>query len=952
MIALADDQTVATTLARHARSSRRLRLEVDTLLGNPAIARKLEAAALARPGVVSARANPRSGRMLIEYAADAAVIDELERYARAPAAPRRRGAAAGTRTVARWHAEPVETIVALLETSLHTGLTASEADRRLDSVGANTIEDEAPPSRLALLAGQLANLPTAMLLGSMIVSILLGDVVEAGAIVAVIGLDAAIGYGVERRSADLLASWRAAELGRSDVIRGGSIAHIATSELVPGDVLVVRAGTIVGADARVVDDHRLAADEAALTGESEPVAKSVMPAPRSAALADRHSMLYRGTSIASGHGRAIVVATGGATEIASVQRLAAASHAPKGALQRRLAALSSRLAWAGLAASGLAGLASLAWRRNPIEIVRESVALGVAAIPEGLPVSTTAALVRAMARMREHGVVVRRLATAETLGGITVACADKTGTLTENRMRVEVVSVLDGERPRRIAARALASPPGTAVYGPLGALVVAAVLNSDIDYQRNGHGLELTGSSTERALVELATQAGLDPIAVRQRWPRCNLIERHEDVSYVISEHEQALAYIKGAPEQVIPLCELPAAAQDAVLAENTALAAEGLRVLALGWRRTDRDRAWCLLGLVGLRDPLREGAADAIANAARAGIRTVMLTGDQRGTAEAIARQARLDGDVIDSRELEPLLASTDAAARLRRIAAIARVAPADKVAVVEALREAGEIVAMIGDGINDAPALRAANVGIAGGVRSSDLARQTADVVLEREDLRAILQAVAEGRAVQDNLRRSIRFQAAGNLGEILLVLGAALTGRPLLPSLGLLWINLLTDTLPGLALALDPIDAGLLDRPPARPGAPILDRADWTRVVRDGALIAGASGIAAVIGGPLAAFGTVGAAQFGYAATCRATDQPMQRRFAAFVGGSAALHLLAVAATPVRRLLGIRGSSPIALASSGIALAAPLYVAWRTRTTHQITRRGTAAPRKEAP
>jgi Ca2+-transporting ATPase len=274
-----------------------------------------------------------------------------------------------------------------------------------------------------------------------------------------------------------------------------------------------------------------------------------------------------------------------------------------------------------------------------------------------------------------------------------------------------------------------------------------------------------------------------------------------------------------------------------------------------------------------------------------------------------------------------------------LRRVAAIARVAPADKVAVVEALRRAGEIVAMIGDGINDAPALRAADVGIAVGARSSDLARQTADVVLEHEDLRTILGAVAEGRAVQDNLRRSIRFQAAGNLGEILLALGAAVSGNTMLPSLALLWINLLTDTLPGLALALEPTDADLLDRPPARPGTPILEHDDWTRVGRDGALIAAASGLAGIAGGPLAAFGVVGAAQFGFAATCRAADQPVPRRFAALVGGSALLHTLAVMSRPPR----VGGSMPIALASTALGLGAPLYLAWRARARYQITRRG---------
>ncbi|HEY5922044.1 MAG TPA: cation-transporting P-type ATPase, partial [Kofleriaceae bacterium] len=866
-----DERQVAMALAYHARTCRRLRIEVSSLLGNAELASKLEHSVGARPGVVRASANPRSGRMLIEYAHDAAVVHELEKFARSGQARRRSAGMSATET--SWHAQSVDVVADILRADLRDGLSIADAAARLDAIGANLIDGEAPPSRLALLARQVTNLPTVLLLGSTVISLLLGDFIDAAAIVTVIGLNAGIGYRVERHSAALLAAWHVAEIGDCEVIRGGSVRRVPSSELVPGDLIIIAAGSTVCADARVIEAHRLAADEAALTGESEPASKSPEPADADAMLADRRSMLYRGTSIASGTCRAIVVATGGATEIASVQRLAAASRAPAGGLERRLAALSSRLAWAGMAAAGLAGLASLAWGRHPIAILRECVALGVAAIPEGLPVTATTTLVRAMAHMRARGVIVRRMATAETLGGVTIACIDKTGTLTENRMHVEVISMLDGHEPRRIGRDAVKAPHVAAVNGPLGALIVAGVLNSDLVYQQNALRLEIVGSATECALVRLAEHAGLEPLVLNGRWPRKRLFERDGQVSYVISEHEDDLECIKGAPEQVVPLCGLPPSVEARVLAENEALASDGLRVLAIGWRAGGNGNHWEYLGLVGLRDPLREGAAEAVLTAASAGIRTVMLTGDQRATAESIARHAGLEGDVIDGRELATLLAAPDAAHRLRRIAAIARVTPADKVAVVEALRGAGEIVAMIGDGINDAPALRAADVGVAVGARSSDLARQTADVVLESEDLRSVLAAVAEGRAVQDNLRRSIRFQAAGNFGEILLSLGTALAGQPLISSLGLLWINLLTDTLPGLALALEPTEAGLLERPPVRPGAPILDREDWKRVARHGAMIAGTSGLAAALGGPLAAFGAVGSTQFGYAATCRA-------------------------------------------------------------------------------
>ncbi|HWU89258.1 MAG TPA: HAD-IC family P-type ATPase, partial [Kofleriaceae bacterium] len=599
-----------------------------------------------------------------------------------------------------------------------------------------------------------------------------------------------------------------------------------------------------------------------------------------------------------------------------------------------------------LIASGVSALASVVWRRPPIEIVRDTVALGVAAIPEGLPMTSNAALVRAMARMRERGVIVRRLGTAEALGGITVACTDKTGTLTENRMRLATIWI-DG---RRIDASAISMPRAGPAGGPIAALLAAAVLNSDLDYHRNGGALHVAGSSTEQALARAAIGAGLDPEALRERFPRRRLIERDEHARYVISEHRchdgSSIAFAKGAPEQVVELCGCTEAA--AVLAENAELGAAGLRVLAVA-SRNGGDR-WRLLGLVALRDPLRPGAADAVRGAADAGIRTVILTGDQRATAAAIADQVGLRGEVIEGSELPAVLADPE---RLRRIAVVARVAPRDKVAVIEGLRAAGEIVAMAGDGINDAPALKAADVGIAVGVRSTDLARQTADVVLERDDLRSIIAAIGEGRIVQDNLRRAVRFQVAGNLGEVLLITGGALAGRRLISPLGLLWINLLTDSLPALALALEPGKPDVLARPPAPPAAPILDRGDWRRIARDGAAIAGVSGLAAIAGGPLAAFATVGAVQFGYAAMCRTQDRVRRdRMFGRMIGGSAALHLAAVVVTPIRRLLRLGGSLPVALASFGLAIGAPLYLASRAGPQLEITRRGHSSRKDPSP
>jgi Ca2+-transporting ATPase len=954
MLVLSNDREIASALARHARHARRLRLDIPSLRGDDELARDVEREVTAQAGVVHASASPTSGRLLIEYDEDSPLLARLEALAASPASADERGAKQQQRaepSAIAWHAEQPAEVCGQLSTSSATGLTTREARRRLEQVGPNVIADEAPLSRLALLAGQFTNAPTAMLLSSTIVSLLLGDILEAGAIVTVLGLNAAIGYKFERKSQSLLESWREAELGTTEVIRDGSIKTVPAAALVPGDLLVVRAGTVITADARIVEAHRLTADEASLTGESEPVAKSPAAVGADTPLAEHSSMVYRGSAIASGHGRAVVVATGDATEIAVVQRLAAESRAPIGRLQARLNALATRLAWTGLAASGAVALAGLAHLRHPIEILRDTVALGVAAIPEGLPVTSTGALVRAMARLRERGVIVRRLATAETLGAITVACADKTGTLTENRMRLERISLYDGTSVRHIDAGKMPCVPAPA--GQVGALLLACVLNSDLEYQRNARGMiELDGSATERALVEAAHCAGIDLAAARAYWRRTRLIERRDGVHYVVSEHERGIAFIKGAPEQVLPMCDLDNATTRALLAENDTLAAAGLRVLAVGFQRItahadNKPRSWQHLGLVGLRDPLRKGSVEALHAAERAGIRTIVLTGDQSATARAIAAEAQLRGDVVEGRELSELLAAPDAAERLARLAVVARVTPAQKLAVVDALRRYGHVVAMLGDGINDAPALRTADVGIAVGAESTDLARQTADVVLEEADLRSILDAIAEGRAVQDNLRRSIRFQAGGNFGEILLAFGSAVVGKRLLTSLGLLWINLLTDTLPGLALALDPTRGRLLERAPLPPNAPILDRSDWRRIIRDGSMIAAASGAAALVGGPLAAFAAIGATQFGYAAASRSPDHAASARFPALVGGSALLHLAAVISAPVRSLLRVSGSPAIGAASVAFGLGVPLYLGWRRNAGYQIVRHGKEAP-----
>jgi P-type Ca2+ transporter type 2C len=948
----------AATVARHATSSRRLRLTVPELTGDELLARRIELHLGGHAGIELVKADARTGRVLIRYAPGADIIDWTPQMPGAPAPvartpPQRtptdaRPTAAVTGTA--WHALSQEETLRRLASGLD-GLLPADARARLRSLGANVAEAVAGRSRLQILTAQVANLPTALLAGSAGLSLLLGDVFDAGAIVLVLGINTAIGYRIERKNEELLASWRQLEAGQVRAVRGGVLADVAAAELVPGDVIILRAGDVVPADARVIDAHRLACNEAPLTGESEPLLKQIHPVAADQPLAERTSMLYAGTAVVGGHGRAVVVATARSTELASVRNLIEQAATPETPLEKRLARVGRTVSWIGLGAAGATVVAGLVRGQPLMGVLRGAVALGVAAIPEGLPVVATAALVQSMNRMRRSGMVVRRVSAAETLGGVTVVCADKTGTLTCNDMRLDLV-VIEGADVRAddLVARA-AAPLGD----PHSRLLAAGVLNSDVDLHNGSNGHEISGSATERALLAAATGAGLDVATVRAAYPRRLLRERRDGLHHVCSVHDAgdgSLAFLKGAPEQVLPLCSrdgrgpLDDLGRQRVLARNAALAADGYRVLAVAWQRLPAGAGeptgdYELVGLAALRDPLRDGAAEAVATAARAGIRTLILTGDQKATAGAIARAVGLAGEVLDGAELVPAIRRGDqqALARLAGISVLSRVTPADKLAIVEALRARGEVVAMAGDGINDAPALKAADVGIAVGARASDLARQTADVVLVDEDLRSILKAVGEGRIAQDNLRRASRFLFSTNLSEIVLMLGGALLGRAPLTPLQLLWINLLTDTLPAMALALEPGDPEVLGRKPAPPGAPLFSAGDWRGIVRDGSLMGALGGAAFLLGGSNPAFATLTALQFGYAVQCRARDAPMRPRFGALVAGSAALQLAALVLPPLRAALRLPAATPLSLGGFAVGLLLP----WATGSVARLVTRG---------
>jgi Ca2+-transporting ATPase len=941
-------------------ATRRLRIEVPGLFGDEARARRLEQRLRRTAGVRLASASARTGRALIvlDAARDdaevrAVLAAEADPYGSEPPSATRlaqrasRAARALTADIGRargavvesteeaadeaYHARSADEVAAELGVDPSIGLDGAEAEKRARERGRNVLAGIEPRSAVAIVAGQVLTVPTAILGAAAGASVLLGDVLEAIAIAGVVGSNVAIGYFTERRAEELLHAWGELRAGRARVLRRGRELVIDAAGVVPGDVLLLRAGEPVTADARVVRAADLAADESTLTGESEPAEKSPQPAPEGALVADRSSMVFAGTVIASGEGAAVVTATGEQTQLGAIRRALASAGDRVAPLERQLDALGKRLALLAMgAAFGMVPLGLLRGRQLR-ELARGAVALGVAAIPEGIPTAGTTALALASRKLFRRGIVIRRLAAAETLGAVSAVCADKTGTLTWNRMRVqEIFLPSDGEvavdwpdddaQDRRLVLRR----EGGGAPDPRAVRDLARVLALNADVEIGDDGTIKRGSGTERALVELAMRAGFPVAGARQRALRVREQRRSAERSFMVTVHDDPelgrIELVKGAPEQVLELCDLPDHGAD-LRRVNDAMAARGLRVLACAWRRKhDHDGGpYRFLGLVGLRDPPRSGVRDAIAALSRAGIRTYMLTGDQERTAQAIAASLGIDEDAV-----------------------YARVTPEAKVDVVRDLQARGHVVAMTGDGVNDGPALKAADVGVAMGQRGTDIARAVADVVLARDDLPAIAEAVAEGRRLYDNVRRAIDYLVATNASEVaVMILGALARESPLSP-LQLLWLNMLTDVVPALALAVEPADAGIMERPPRDPEAPLLGGATWRRLGRSSMEMAGATLGAFAIGGALRpagvspsalAFTALVTAQLLHTRACRAHSDAPNPQLERALAGSFALQLAALASRPVRAVLGI-GQTRAPYLALAAAIGALPAIARRSR------------------
>ena len=752
-----------------------------------------------------------------------------------------------------WHALGIEDAAARLRTSLDAGLSAEEAARRLAEHGPNELATGAVTSPWRLLLEQFRNVLILILLVGVALSAVLGHVTEAIVISVIVLLAALLGFVQEYRAERAIEALRRMAAPSATVVRDGREQDVPARDLVPGDLVVLTAGDKVPADARLVEAVNLQVEEAALTGESAPVEKHVDELPRDGlAVGDRANLVYAGTTVTYGRGRGLVVATGMETEFGGIARMLDTIERAKTPLQVSLDRVGVVLARAAIVVVLLVISLGLVRGEPFLDMLLFGVALAVAVVPEALPAVVTISLTLAAQRMVKRHALVRRLPAVETLGSVSVICSDKTGTLTRDEMTVRRI-VVGGETFEVTGAGyepvgeivrdgAHVEPPDALVE-----LLRGALLASDAVVQRGEDGTwSVRGDPTEGALVVAAAKVGLERDALEQELPRVDEIPFTSESKRMTTIHEGpdgAVAFAKGAPEVILGSCTswlsprgeepLDEGTRRQIVAAARELASGALRVLAVarrpGARRENAESDMTFLGLVGMIDPPRPEARDAVRRCREAGIKPVMITGDHPLTAEAIARELGIltDGRLVTGQDVQAM-DDEQLEREVESIDVYARASPVDKLRVVTAFQRRGHSVAVTGDGVNDAPALKKADIGVAMGVTGTDVAKEAAAMTLTDDNFASIVAAVEEGRGVFANVKKYLMYLLAANLGEIGLLLGASLAGKALpLSAVQILYVNLATDGLPALALAVDPAEPDLMRRPPRRRPAGIFSR-----------------------------------------------------------------------------------------------------------------------------
>jgi Ca2+-transporting ATPase len=768
--------------------------------------------------------------------------------------------------------QSLEDIYRELDTS-EQGLTSSEARARLSRFGPNEIAEAGGPAWWRLLLGQFTSPVIYILIGAVVVSALIGKAVDAGVVGAILILNAVLGFLQEFRAEKAIKALKKMASLKAVVLRDGGESQVDATELVPGDVVLLRTGEKIPADSRLIEEIELETQEAVLTGESVPVQKDVAPVEAGAEgdlpLAELHNTVFAGTVITRGRGRALVVKTGMATEMGKIAHMIQTTGDDETPLQKQLSTLGK---WLGILTVIICGVVfatvMLVEGGQVMEVLFAAVALAVAAIPEGLPAVVTISLSLGVRRMVRRNALIRHLPGVETLGCTTVICTDKTGTLTHNEMTVTHVYV-DG---RDIAVEGRGYEPHGGFSertGNLKLLLTIGALNNDARLDRRTW--QAIGDPTEACLITSALKAGIDRDDLDKRYPRLDERPFDSERKRMTTVHRidgERVAYVKGAADLLLGQCtrmqagdgvaDLEPADREAVLSKNEDYARSAMRVLGFAYKelapgenRDTYEEDLVFVGLQAMIDPPRAEAREAIARCAAAGIRVIMVTGDLETTARAIGSELGIEGRSMTGAQLHAA-GDADLEETVEDISLYARVNPADKVKIVRALKTREHVVAMTGDGVNDAPALKQADIGIAMGITGTDVAKEASDMILTDDNFASIVNAVEEGRGIYDNLRKFVNYLLSGNVGEVLIIFAGVLMGLPLpLTAVQILWVNLVTDGLPAVALGLDPVPSDAMKRPPRRTTERIMSRGMSLNVLSMGVLMCIATLIMFAIG-----------------------------------------------------------------------------------------------------
>jgi Ca2+-transporting ATPase len=860
----------------------------------------------------------------------------------------------------------------LMRSDRKLGLDLETADNRLIENGPNKLQEAKSRSGFSIFFDQMNSLPVYLLGAAAGVSIATGGVLDAVVIMGVVVANGIIGYFTENDAEKTIDSLKNLVKPTAEVVRGGHTMEISAEQVVVGDLLVLKPGSYVAADCRIISSSRLSIDESMLTGESMPVSKRTTTLKNeNTPLADRSNLAYMGTLVTGGQGLAVVVATGQSTQVGALQRLLTDTGTPKTPIERQLEKMGDQLVLLCGAICGVVFGIGFFRGYGYIQMLRMAITLAASAVPEGLPAAATINFALGITNMRKHGVLVRRLQAIETLGAVQTVCLDKTGTITQNRM--SVVRIYSGTRRFEVAEDIFVSAPS--LGDPLEIceirqLIITCALCNEVKINGNDASgePELFGSPTEKALVRLAIHSGLD---IRKIWKQFRFLKirhRAENRLFMSTMHGfrangHKLYSIKGSPTEVLRMCNrhmvdgkivpLTEADRQEIVTQNQRMAGDALRVLGFAFYDLKKDEKFeketelIWLGLIGMTDPIREGVPDLIKVFHRAGVKTVMITGDQSTTAYAVASELNLSEDdqlrILDSAELTSLdPAALQALAK--KVHVYSRVSPAHKLKLVQALQAAGHTVAMTGDGINDGPALKASNLGIALGQSGTDVAREVADIILEEDNLEILIRALEEGRTTYGNIKKSVHFFLSTNLTEIQIMFAAMALGIGFpLNVMQLLWINIISDIFPGLALSREKPAADLMQKPPRESDQALFSSEDFKQMLVESSIITGGSLAAYGYGlfrygagaqaGSLA-FQSLTIGQLLHAFSCRSKQKsifdrqklPANPSLTWSVGGSLALQVLTMVVPGLRNFLGVTSLGLVDAAVIGATAVLP--------------------------